>query len=82
MLSMAWLLVAGVDHWGHWGGPGWWILIPLAWMALIAAAVVGALWWWSRGRSPDSSARAILAERYARGEIDHDEYRQRMQAFS
>jgi uncharacterized membrane protein len=32
--------------------------------------------WVYAARGPD--ARAILAERYARGEITHDEYRERL----
>ncbi|MGH2995043.1 MAG: SHOCT domain-containing protein [Gaiellaceae bacterium] len=63
------------DGWGH----GWWPLWPILWLA-IAVAVV---WFLSRRwRAPRSGgldrAQEILAERYARGEIDSEEYRQRL----
>ena len=63
-------------------GPGewWWLwrmLIFLIWIAVIALVAR----WIIRGRrrelSPVDRARGILAERYARGEIDAEEYRQR-----
>lgn len=63
------------DHgWGHDGGPGWWILFPiLFWATIIALAV-----WWFRGhRGGGRSGMGVLAERYARGEIDEAEYRHR-----
>lgn len=73
-----------MDGWGM----GWmWLwptLVVLGLLALLLAAVL-----WSRGRTPppqdpssdassdSSSARRILDERYARGEIDEEEYRRR-----
>ena len=54
----------------------WWILIILA-----IAVITG--WLVQRGRPPrndsstNKSAEKILDERYARGEIDREEYRQK-----
>jgi putative membrane protein len=52
-------------------------------LALVAAAI----WFVVRGRGPamrSGTARAeqILAERYARGEISRDEYRERLDDLS
>jgi putative membrane protein len=65
-----------------WHHHGWffWPLVPLFW--ILAVVIVLRLVFWRRGgpwsghRGPDP--RAILAERYARGEITHDEYRERL----
>ncbi len=82
------LLIGSVrdDGWGHmdgWGG-GWMWLFGIAMMALFVILIV----WLVRaaggsGSSPtrDSAERAreILAERYARGELTTDEYRERIE---
>lgn len=69
----AMLSAIGRDGWG-WG----WIF-PLAWLVIIA------LFWtftwrgpWRRRWGDERSPRAVLGERYARGEIDEDEYRSRL----
>jgi len=72
------------DGWG-WGG---WILMTLVMVvfwSLVITAIVLAIRYLTGGSHPNqaspSSARAaedVLAERFARGEIDDDEYRQRM----
>ena len=81
------------DGWS-WGGWGWggWILMTsmmvLFW-AVVITAVVLAVRYLAGGRHtaghPSDWTRAqekrpedVLAERYARGEIDDDEYRRRM----
>jgi len=60
-----------------WHGHGWFWIWPLwlvLWLLVLGLAARFVL---HRGRrGPD--ARAIVAERYARGEIDHDEYRERL----
>ncbi len=61
------------------GSPGLWPLIPivwgLVWLAVIATIVVLL---WRRGSGDVRSARSALAERYARGDIDEQEYRERL----
>ena len=79
-------MMYGGDGW-MWGGWGWggWMLMTLA-MVLFWALVITAVVRYLTGSShpnqaSPSSARAaedVLAERFARGEIDDDEYRQRM----
>ena len=61
------------------GDHGWWIVWPLFWVAVI----VGLVWFFTRRRGPGERsgadrARDILAERFARGELSVDEYRQRL----
>jgi len=60
---------------GGWAGP-WWVIIPLLWIAVIATVI-----WLVAGRRGRSSIverpLEILAGRYARGEIDSNEYRSR-----
>ena len=61
------------DHDGH-----WWIVFPIFWLLLITLAIA---LFWRRGRRPrdgGDSPRRILAERFARGEITGDEYRDRL----
>ena len=66
--------------WGGWGH-GWFGLLwmVLFWGAVVAAIVFATRWGIreppERRRSPD--AREILAERFARGEISAEEYRDR-----
>ena len=78
-------LLADSDGWGHmdgWGGGWMWLwgtLMMFSWVAIIAAAI----WLVTRTRdrtgSPRSTqAREILDERYARGELTTDEYRERL----
>lgn len=73
-------------HWADSGGPGPWILLfPLIWAAVIAGLVTLArrtFWRGAHGRGP-GRARAVrqanapvelLANRFAAGEIDEEEY--------
>jgi putative membrane protein len=61
-------------HDAHW----WWPLLWLVWLAAIGTVV----WFIFRRRAGRSDgrngAKSILAERFARGEIDADEYRERL----
>lgn len=77
---------AVLAHGPGWG-PGWdgggpaglWPLIPIVWglfwLAMIATVVVLL---WRRGSGDTRSARSALAERFARGDIDEQEYRERL----
>ncbi len=76
------LTLLSTNGWHH----GWfwlWPLIPLFWITVLVT--FARLFWW-RGRrgpwaaygAPGPDPRAILAERYARGEITLEEYRERL----
>jgi putative membrane protein len=67
------LVLADGSHHGH-----WWIVFPILWLLLLAT-VIALLWRrWGGRRDGGDSARQILAERFARGEISGDEYRERL----
>jgi putative membrane protein len=62
----------------HADGPGPWF--PLVWIGVMIVFWTGVFlvarrFWWRGGGGPGGSARAVLAERYARGEMTEDEYR-------
>ncbi len=63
---------------GHgWGGGPWFPWFPLFWIAVIVTVAFlfrrGRWGHWHGG-----SGEAVLAERFARGEITEEEYRQRI----
>lgn len=70
---------------GDWGSWGWswgmglgWIFMVLFWALIILGIVALAKWLFHAG-SPGSSGKRpldILKERYARGEIDREQYEQ------
>ncbi|WP_007027259.1 SHOCT domain-containing protein [Saccharomonospora iraqiensis] len=63
-----------------WGMGGWmWIWPVLILIGLAVLATTAVLWTRGRGPSGDDrgTARRILDERFARGEIDEEEYRRR-----
>ncbi len=64
----------------HWHGSWFWPLVPLAWLLVLLLAFRFLFWGrWGGGRRWDGGGpRRILAERYARGEISHGEYRDRL----
>lgn len=72
-------LLATHEHWGHSGG--WWIFAPLVWILFffLFFGLMRRLFWRRHRRHFHShSARAVLAERFAKGEIDEAEYRTRL----
>jgi len=73
--------------WAGWPGAGGWtwlwlpFLVPL-WLAVGAGAIwlaVRGLGWGGRGGWDHGRAQEILAERYARGELTNEEYRERLE---
>lgn len=75
-------LVATAHHWGPWGAdgpPAYWPVFPLLWLCLVIAAIVTAVVLVRRNRvaEPRRAGERRLAERYAAGEIDEEEYRTR-----
>ena len=54
----------------------WWVFVPIFWALIITACVL----LWRRGCGPRRrpNAKEILAERFARGEIGAEEYRERL----
>lgn len=78
-------LVADVTGYGHMDGFGWGMM-GMGWLVIL---IIGGLVVWavvytsSRSSSPSetstASAERILADRFARGEIDIDEYRGRLE---
>ncbi|MDP3937681.1 MAG: SHOCT domain-containing protein [Deltaproteobacteria bacterium] len=73
---------AGMMGWGGVGMGGGGLLMLLIWVVVIVAAVLGVRWLWDQGqprRPPQDGDRAleILRTRYARGEIDREEFEER-----
>lgn len=76
------LILAHPAGWDH-AGDGWWFVFPVFW-GLIWFALIGFIIWrvwrggWRHEVSGIERARGILAERYARGEINAEEYQERL----
>jgi len=84
----SWLGLARIQDWspGPWGMHpmwGWWgvwglgmmVLGFLFWVAMIVALVLGIRWLVRQGRpEAGDSALEILRQRYARGEINREEF--------
>jgi putative membrane protein len=75
-------LLASNSDWHDHGWLWFWPLVPLFWL-LVFFFLARLFWRGSRGpwisqSAPAPDPRAILAERYARGEITHEEYRERL----
>jgi putative membrane protein len=68
---------------GH-RGMGMMIVMSFVWLIVLFGIVGGIVYLVKassrRGTYPTQDAAAILDERYARGEIDHDEYERRRHA--
>jgi putative membrane protein len=69
--------VAAMMH-AH-GIAGWWVLMPLSMLSLWGLAVAGVAWAVRRLVRPDRSRDEALEtarQRYARGELDREEFEQ------
>ena len=78
-------------YYGHphmWDGGGWWMLLGPLWMLIILGVLIAGIVLLVRwlgggpvvgGHGPAASSRAldILKERFARGEIDEEEFEKR-----
>jgi putative membrane protein len=75
MLTMAAEIAAN----GDWGPGPWWPIFPLFWV-LIWGVLIFAVFRFRRGGRwhQGHSGENVLAERYARGEISVEEYRERL----
>src|SRR5262245_28009776 len=63
--------------WGMWGmwGIGMLVIMLTCWVVIIVGLVLGIRWLATQGReSRSDSALAILRQRYARGEINKEEF--------
>jgi putative membrane protein len=73
----------GMHDWTGWGWGGMWLgpLFMIALLALLIAGIVAVVRWIGGGGDDGGgrvrTARDILDERYARGEIDREEYQRR-----
>jgi putative membrane protein len=85
MMPLAYVAMIGAqrhDPYDHMDGWGWAWLGGLPWL-IVLSALVGLIVWLvvrntgQQPTAPHSDARRILAERFARGEIDEDEFRRR-----
>ena len=72
------------DH-DHWDGPGpWWPIFPILWLLLIIGILASfrffgmRRWRQVQGYAGTPAGEARLAERYAAGEIDEQEYERRL----
>lgn len=61
--------------WGSGWGIGMMIMMALFWGAIMVAVILGMRWFVGESKnSPGDSAMTILRERFARGEIEKDEF--------
>ncbi|HEU5161264.1 MAG TPA: hypothetical protein VFU43_30005 [Streptosporangiaceae bacterium] len=78
------LAIPVLHHPGPWhdnGGPGWWLVFPITFGLLWVAIAAGAFMLLRRRTTPPgprATAESLLAERFARGDIDEDEYHKRL----
>jgi putative membrane protein len=67
--------------WPHMGSTGWWMvlwwLVAIVVLVLVVRLVAGSLG--DPGSRADESPEQILKRRYAKGEIDREEYQRRLE---
>lgn len=70
---------ATAGHWDGDGPPAFWPIFPILWLLFLAAIATAAIIVVRRNRAqaPRRAGEARLAERFAAGEIDDEEYRAR-----
>ena len=73
--------VAGEGPWQGGAFWPWFLLFPLFWILVIGLIIFAARRTWRRNNqwAAARGGESVLRERYARGEIDETEYRQRLQ---
>ncbi|MFB3739418.1 MAG: SHOCT domain-containing protein [Candidatus Velamenicoccus archaeovorus] len=62
-----------------WGGGPWFLVFPLFWIGVLLLLGFAFRRRWGGPWRSGPTAEDVLAERYARGEIGADEYRQRLE---
>lgn len=68
--------------WGAWGF-GMMVMMFFFWVLIVVAVVLGIRWLIKQGKEPRSdSALEILRQRYARGDINKDEFESRRKDLS
>ena len=78
--QLAAVTTATDGFWDAGGPPAFWPIFPIAWfLILVTVAVVGFMVFRrNRAEAPRRAGEARLAETYAAGEIDAEEYRSRL----
>lgn len=74
------LAITAGDRWDGDGPPDFWPVFPIAWFLIVVGAIVAAIYVSRRNRAAAGSraGEARLAERFAAGEIDEEEYAARL----
>lgn len=69
-----------IAHGGPWDGPDFWPIFPILCSLIVVAAIAAAVVLWRRNSAASGrrAGEAKLAERFAAGEIDEDEYTDRL----
>jgi putative membrane protein len=81
MLTAASIMILDHPGWGPgWGAGPWWPVFPLVGILVWATITVTTVVLWRRRNHPTRSARSLLAEEFARGNITEQEYEQRLAA--
>jgi putative membrane protein len=67
-------------HGPGYGDGGWWLIFPFFWLLFLGFVIFSVFRFRRRGGpwGPRQTGEGVLGERYARGEINEDEYRQRL----